>query len=527
MDLILRKGLVVDGTGKPRFRGDVAVQAGKVVAVGDLSRLSALEEVDASGWVVAPGFVDIHSHSDFTLLVDPRAQSQIAQGVTTEVVGNCGHGCAPITDPVLFEGNIYGYTPDLPIDWRSQAEYLERLDRARPAVNVATLVPNGNLRLAVVGLEDRPATADETRRMADLLRESLDAGAYGYSTGLEYATERGCAPEEIAALGQVVARIGGIYATHTRNRDVGALTAIDEAIAVAAATGVRLQISHIIPRRAGLANAAERALEQVDRARARGLDVAFDSHTRLHGITNLSAALPPWALAGDSVAIARRLRDPESRAVMKRYESLISSFGLGGWDRVSLFSSVGRPDLVGRNLAEASPASRDPFDVIYDVLAAEVETTGSPHGAMCICHSYEESDLQLTFQHPLCTVGSDATALATDGPLASSTFLGAYTWAGWFFRRFVREKAVFTLEEAIHKLSAAAAERIGLTGRGRIVPGHWADLIVFDPNQFGEQGNLTQPNQLALGIERVYVNGVLTWANGRLTGQRGGTVLRR
>ena len=218
LDLVVQAGTILDGTGGQRFRADVGVSDGRIVAVGDLADADSTRRLDAEGLLVAPGFIDIHSHSDFTLLIDPRAQSSIYQGVTTEVVGNCGHGCAPLTDPGLFTGNIYGYAPDVEIDWHSMSEYLARLDAAGPAVNVVSLVPNGNLRLAVLGMEDRPATEDEIGQMERLLEASLEEGAFGFSTGLEYPTERACSEEETIRLCRVVAQTGGLYATHTRNQ---------------------------------------------------------------------------------------------------------------------------------------------------------------------------------------------------------------------------------------------------------------------------------------------------------------------
>ena len=258
--------------------------------------------LEAAGLWVAPGFIDIHSHSDFTLLADPRAMSSIAQGVTLEVVGNCGHGCAPLTDPTTAQMNMYGYAPDYPIDWRSVGQYLERLQERQPAVNVLTLVPNGRLRLSVAGLVDRPSTPDELRRMKALLQASLEEGAFGFSTGLEYGPERACSEEEIAELCGVVAECGGLYATHTRNRAGEDQEAIAEAIRTAQTAGVALQISHIsvVARLAADGvRAVDGALEQVDRARRDGLDVDFDMHTRLFGTTHLSAALPPEVLEGD------------------------------------------------------------------------------------------------------------------------------------------------------------------------------------------------------------------------------------
>ncbi len=278
--------MVVDGTGAPRFKADVGVQDGSIVAIGDLGDVESARRLDATGLLVAPGFIDIHSHSDFTLLVDPRAQSQIFQGVTTEVIGNCGHGCAPLTDPERFLGNIYGYTPALEIDWKTMAGYLSKLDAAQPAVNVIPLVPNGNLRLAVMEDPTQAATPEEVKQMGRLLEEGLEAGAFGYSTGLEYPPERACTEEETIELCRIVARAGGLYATHERNKEVYAVEAVEEGIRVAEAAQVRLQLSHIIPRRGSPPDALERTIEVAERAHARGLDVAFDAHTRLHGIAH-------------------------------------------------------------------------------------------------------------------------------------------------------------------------------------------------------------------------------------------------
>ena len=244
-DLLIRGGTVIDGTGKAPLSADVAIKDGRIAYVEPRWPGTADRVLEAAGLWVAPGFIDIHSHSDFTLLADPRAMSSIAQGVTLEVVGNCGHGCAPLTDPTTARMNVYGYAADYPIDWRSVGQYLERLQERQPAVNVLTLVPNGRLRLAVAGLVDRPSTPDELRRMKELLQASLEEGAFGFSTGLEYGPERACSEEEIAELCGVVAECGGLYATHTRNRAGEDQETIAEAIRTAQTAGVALQISHI------------------------------------------------------------------------------------------------------------------------------------------------------------------------------------------------------------------------------------------------------------------------------------------
>jgi N-acyl-D-aspartate/D-glutamate deacylase len=247
-------------------------------------------------------------------------------------------------------------------------------------------------------------------------------------------------------------------------------------------------------------------------------------HTRLYGFTNLSAALPPWVIDGTASDVRRRLGDASAREEIKRFDSLITSFGLAGWDRVELFSSPHQPELAGKSIRDIAGPNGDPMDAVLDVLQTHVDDI---HAPMCLCHSYSEDDLLDTYRHARCTLGSDATALATDGPLAQSTFPGAFTWAAWFFRRFVRERRAFTLESAVRKLSHDPACRFGLQGRGIIEEGAFADVIAFDPVTFAERGTLENPNQAATGMKHVIVNGVVSRRNGRDTGDHGGVVLRR
>ena len=276
-DAIIRGGRILDGTGAPTVAADIAVAGGKIAMVGRVPAAEGAEIIDAEGLFVAPGFIDIHSHSDFTLLLDPRAVSSVQQGVTLEVVGNCGHGCSYVGAPALGKEIIYGYHSDYPITWTTVAEYLDCLDKAAPAVNVATLIPNGQLRLATVGLEDRPAHTDEISRMRNLLRQGLEEGAFGFSTGLEYATEVGASEKEVCELCREVAAFDALYATHTRNRDEGAVGAVEEAVRTASDAGARLQVSHITPR--GGRQDTERAIACVESARRRGEDAAFDMHS--------------------------------------------------------------------------------------------------------------------------------------------------------------------------------------------------------------------------------------------------------
>jgi N-acyl-D-amino-acid deacylase len=513
--LVIRNGTVYDGTGAAGRLADVAIDDGRIAGVGQIDA-DALE-IDAAGLAVAPGFVDIHSHSDYTLLMDPRAVSAIHQGVTTEVVGNCGFGCFPIRDPVVARRAIYGYSDDLPVTWSSAGEYFEALDAAQPAVNVLSLVPNGQLRIATLGVADRPADARELAEMQELLRESLDAGAWGYSTGLEYAQEQAASEEELTAL----AAKAPFYATHTRRRDDGAADAVAEAIRTGDRAGVRLQVSHLVPRN-GIEE-SRRCIDLVETAQGRGQDVAFDMHTRTFGLTNLYAALPAWALAADKQELEAILGDSARRDAMRTHRSILSAGN--DWSRVVLLDSEAWPDYGRRDLASiAAERGQDPLDTVYDLLLGGLDELEK---LMVIIHAYSEEQQREAFAHPLCVPGSDATTLAPDGRLAHAFFHGAYTWAAWFWRFMVRDERLLTPEDAIHRLTGQPAERIGLSDRGILREGARADVVVFDPARFGERGTVYEPNLLAEGMRHVLVNGVPTLSDGALTGDRAGMVVRR
>ncbi len=519
-DILIKGGSILDGTGAPPVAGDIAVADGKIAAIGAIDT-PARQTIDATGLQVAPGFIDIHSHSDYTLLVDPRASSAIHQGVTLEVVGNCGFGCAPIAKPELAPGNIYGFDGSVPLAWRDMDGYLNRLAEAKPAVNVLTLVPNGQMRRAVIGVADRPAEPEELAAMTALLEKGLDQGAWGFSTGLEYPAEIGSSEEEITALCRSVARRDALYATHTRARDQGSIEAIEEALRTARASGVRLQLSHLLPR-SGPADCT-RAIELVDGARTAGIDVSFDMHTRLFGTTMLSTLLPPWASEVDRRELAALLASPDTRARMRKHRSIIS--GSGDWERVVFLDLPGRPDISRLSLAEIGRRrGKDPFDAALDILGEHLDT---PHRPMVIIHCYAQSVQEMAFAHPLCMPASDATTLAPDGPLANSVFHGAYSWAAWFYRFMVRDRKLLAPETAIHKLTSQPASVLGLSDRGVLRKGARADIVVFDSEELSERGSIFKSNVLAIGVRHVLVNGVATLTQGALTGERAGAVIRR
>jgi N-acyl-D-amino-acid deacylase len=518
-DLVIRNGTIFDGSGSAPTRANVAIAEGVIREIGKPDAGGA-DVLDAEGLFVAPGFIDIHSHSDFTLLVDPRAMSSVYQGVTLEVVGNCGFGCFPITDPILAANNIYGLTDVVPLSWSSAAGYLERLETVGTAVNVMTLVPNGQLRLSTVGMDNRPATADELGQMKFLLEESMEAGAFGLSSGLEYPAEAGAGEEELTEMCRVVARAGGIYATHARKRDAGAADAVEEAVRTAENAEVRLQISHLLPR--ADRDECERCVEVVDKALARGNELAFDMHTRLYGTTYLSTVIPPWAMEGGKEALASRLGDGNARRRMKEFRSILSAGG--DWKRIVLLDNVHWPEYARRDIASiAREREQEALDTVFDLLVRAVDDL---HSLMVIIHCYVPDQQREIFSHPSCMPASDATALAPDGPLATSSFHGAYTWASWFYRFMVRETGALKPEEAIHRLSGLPARTLNLSDRGSLAVGAPADIAVFDPETFGERGDTYEPNQLATGMVHVIVNGVPTLKDGALTENLAGQVLR-
>jgi N-acyl-D-amino-acid deacylase len=525
-DVLIRNGTVVDGSGAPAFAGDVEIEGDRIVRVTRREAASptgepgATKVIDATGLAVTPGFVDIHSHSDYTLLVDPRAYSSLNQGVTLEVVGNCGFGCFPIVKPELGKSRIYAYHDATPISWRSAGEYFDVLSAGDPGINVASLVPNGQLRLSVVGPEERPATPEEQHRMRELLEQSLEDGAWGLSTCLESGEEISMSEEEVAALCRSVHQVGGIHATHTRDRVEHAAEAVEEAVRTAEMSGVKVQVSHLIPD-GGMAD-LEKCLSIVDAAGSRA-DVSFDMHTRLFGIGYLYTAVPPSVLAGTPDEVAVRLRDPEVRRSVAAYRSGLSA--LGDWRNVILLDNEVWPEYARMSIAAiAEERGREPTDAICDLLAA---TPDDPARLWDLLLTFTDEEQQTTFVHPLCVPASDAAALALDGPLAGNSFHGAYGWAAWFYRTMVRDKKLLTLEQAVHKMTAQPASILGVKNRGLLEAGSYADVAVFDTGAFADRETEFEPNRPAVGMRHVLVNGKHAFENGTLTDTRAGRVLRR
>ncbi len=517
LDLRISGALVYDGTGRPPVVADIGVEGERIAAVGDLSRAEAAEHWAAAGRSLAPGFIDVHSHSDALLLVEPAAPSSIFQGVTTELVGNCGTSAAPRAGACRLPSDWRGFA--YPGSWRTVADYRALLAEARPAVNVAMLIGHNTVRAGVMGYTARPATPDERAGMRRLLEQALDEGGRGFSTGLIYAPGRCAAPGEIAELAGLAARRGGLYASHMRSESARLLEALDETLGIARRTGGRVQVSHLKAAGARHGHLLDAALEKLRAAREEGLDVAADRYPYTASATSLDSRLPDWAAEGTPAEVLARLRDPAARRRIRA--ELHAQLG-GGWDRVtvgSTWSAATRP-FRGRPLPEAARAwGVDPGEAFLRVLEADALRTGG------IFHGMSEEDLWRILAEPFVMLGSDGSVRSPTGPLSRDMPHPRHYGA---FPRFLRaslDGRTVPPEEAIRKMTSLPARRAGLAHRGEVRPGAYADLVLFDPARVRDTATYADPHRLAEGVCGLVVNGVPTLREGRPCGGRGGRFL--
>lgn len=527
-DTIIRGGLVVDGTAQPARIADVALAAGRVAAIGELSAAEAGRSIDATGKIVAPGFIDIHTHSDLAHLIDPRAESQIRQGVTTEAIGQCGTSLAPCTAdsrPAVFKA--MGAKPRG--HWHSYAELLAEMDAASIATNVVGFVGHGAVRTAVMGpSQPRPADDDEVAEMVRLLEESMEAGAFGFSTGLEYHPGKMATYDELRALCAVTANAGALYATHSRNRDKRYFVGFGEALDVARDTGVRLQISHINPKHGRPDDALRNTLQMIEWTRAEGVDVAMDMMPTNWNHTGATALLPAWSFSLSVDELLQTLRTPGGRRRLR--DNPLPMWQLAveeQWDRIRLLSCNANRELVGRTIADITEIRNTAggWDTIFDLLLEEGERL---KGVLLTSEAFAESDNRLALEHPMCAVESDTMAMANDGPLAGRMFsvLG-YNWVARFLGHYVRDEQILTLEDGVRRLTGLPADRLGLADRGYLRDGAAADVTVFDLAATRDNSSFENATVYADGVEHVFVNGEVAFSDGRRNPEHAGQVLRR
>ncbi|MHB9036131.1 MAG: N-acyl-D-amino-acid deacylase family protein [Armatimonadota bacterium] len=521
-DFLIRNATVLDGSGGPRFVADIALAGGRIAAIGKVSG-DAARTIDAAGLVVAPGFIDIHSHTDSTLFIDGRAESKITQGITTELCGNCGFSPAPCLDESgCAELESWRRKHGVDEDWRTLSEMLSALERHPIGVNFATLVGHSNLRAAAIGLANCEASAYELDEMKRSLREAMDEGAFGMSCGLIYPPSCYANTAELIELASVVAHSGGIYATHLRNEHDELVSAVEEAIAVGRCSGARVQISH--HKACGSANwgRVETTLAMIAECRGSGMDITVDQYPYIASATSLSVLIPQWVHEGGDAALLGRIRSMRKDLLVH-----LGQIGEndGGWKNV-LISSAGSDKnrrCEGMSILDiARERKTRPEEVVLDLLSEEKLAVSMVHFTQC------EEDVSAVMRSDAAMFGSDASARSLSGELSRGKphprAFGAYPRV---LGRYVREQGVIGLELAIRKMTSAPARKMGLADRGLLRERNWADVVIFDPNEVSDTATYENPHQISQGIRYVFVNGRLAVENGVLTGEMAGRVLRK
>jgi dihydroorotase/N-acyl-D-amino-acid deacylase len=529
-DLIIMNGRIVDGTGNPWFYGDVAIRGDRIVKVGRVGPARAIRRIDAQGMIVAPGFIDMLGQSELNLLIDPRAESKVFQGITTEVTGE-GGSPAPLNDYILKELDPFLKHFKITADWRTLGEYFARLERSHSAINLATYVGATQVRQFVLNDENRPPNAAELEQMKKLVAQAMEDGAVGISTSLVYAPAFYAKTEELIELAKVASRYGGVYASHMRNESNSIMSALEEAIRIGTEANIPVEIFHL--KMAGKPNWGKMrdVIAKIDGARFGGLDITADQYPYVAGATSLGAAVPPWSHEGGTAKFVERLKDPATREKLKQEMRAPSNswenfyLGAGGGEGI-LVSSVLNRDLAkyeGKRINEVARmmSKQDEIDALFDLLIADNAQTSM------IIFLMSEDDVKLALRQPWVSVGVDHGAVALNGPLAEGkAHPRGYGSFPRILRRYVWDEHVITLEDAIRKMTSLAANRVHLVDRGLLRPGSFADVVVFNPQQIRDVATFEDPNRLSTGMMYVIVNGVPVVFNGKQTNALPGRPLR-
>jgi N-acyl-D-amino-acid deacylase len=528
-DIVITNGRIIDGTGSPWYSGDIGIRDGKIAAIGNLAAAQRVRTINAHSMVVAPGFIDMLGQSELTILVDPRLPSKIYQGITTEITGE-GSSVAPLNDALLREGHetydYYGITPD----WRTFREYFARLEKQHLGINIASYVGATQVRAMVLGPDDVPPTPAQLEQMKELVRQAMRDGAVGVSTSLEYPPAPYAKTEELIALAQQASAAGGIYATHMRNESDAILPAIDEALRIGREAHIPVEIWHL--KVAGKENWGRmpEVVAKINAARADGLDVTADTYAYTAWSNGMSAFIPPWAHDGGTTKLIQRLKEPATRARIRKDLLTPSKDWDNEWQEIAgpdqvLICTVKDPKLLplqGKTLADIAKLwNKDPMDALFDLLIAD---NAFPQVAV---FGMSEPDVALALQQPWVSLDNDSSGAAPEGLLGRDhPHPRAYGTFPRVLRKYVREEHKLTLEDAIRKFSALPAQRLRLEGRGLLRAGMWADVVIFDPATIRDLATFDNPNQLSQGMTFVFVNGAPVIDNGKMTGALPGKVLR-
>lgn len=523
-DLIIKDGIIIDGSNQPAKVSDLGIIKDRISFVGKLSPNQGKRIIQAKGKVVAPGFIDIHSHSDFTLLADPKAESKVYQGVTTEVIGQCGVSGGPMKGEVRERRKAELADLGIRLNWSTLAEYFYRLEEAQPIVNVATLVGHGNLRGAVAGYANRSLSRSELKKIAGLLEQSLSMGAWGISTGLIYPPGIYSTTEELKTLTQIVADWGGVYATHLRSEGDRLIEAIGEAIHLAEATGVSLQISHLKTYGGKNWRKLTQVFKLIEDYQKKGLNIHADRYPYTASSTDLDVLLPPWVGEDGNEEALKRLADRQLQKKITE-EIIAQNPEPQFWEKImvaSVKTAKNRP-FEGKTLAEISSLRKQaPGEVLCNLLKEEKLKVGA------IFFFMSESNLKQILKKDYVMIGSDSAARSTSGilhhgnphPRGFGTFPRV-------LKRYAGKGKPLSLETAVYKMTGLSVKKLGLPFRGLIQSGYYADLIIFDPEKIRDRADYRNPFRYPTGIEYVIINGEEVIAQSALTGKRPGKVLRR
>jgi len=521
-DLIIKNGTVIDGIRNKSYKVDLGIIGERISIVGNLQAEKGWTVIDATGRIVCPGFIDIHSHTDFELLVNPKAESKIRQGVTTELSGNCGDSVFP-RKKTLTEDERIIYERLMPeIDWVNLDGYRRKLSEKGIAVNHGTLLGQGTLRSYVLGEERREPRLEEMELMKKLSAEAMQHGAFGISTGLEYTPSGFASTAEVIELCKVISEYGGFYATHIRSEDNQVLEAVGESIFIAEKAGIPLQISHL--KVSGKKNwwKMPMIIDLIERAQERGSQVTADRYPYTAYSTGLSINFPQWALDGGKIKFIERLKDRDLRQKMKA-ETLEKVIGNNSWESLLItgVNTEKNRHLEGKYLTEgASERKQDPYEFACDLL---IEERGD---VSIVGFGMSEENTELVLKHPLVMLCSDGSALAPYGPLNRGVpHPRNYGSFPRFLSAYIREKKLLSLPEAIKKMTSLPAAKMQLKGRGSIRKGNFADLVIFESETISDKATYTEPKQYPEGIDYVIVNGRIVIDHGKHTGELPGKVL--
>jgi N-acyl-D-amino-acid deacylase len=528
-DIVIRNGRIIDGTGSPWYSGDIAIQGGKIAAIGQFAEAETKQRIDAHGMVVAPGFIDMLGQSDLTMLVNPHLPSKIFQGITTEITGE-GGSVAPLNDALIGADRVSYDHFHINPDWRTFREYFARLEKQGMGINLASYVGATQVRRMVLGDADRAPNSSELERMKGLVRDAMLEGAVGLSTALQYAPAPYASTEELIALAAEAGKLGGIYATHMRSEGDAITAAIDEVIRISREAKIPAEIWHL--KAAGKNNWGRmpEIVAKIEKAREAGVDITADTYAYTAWYNTFSAFIPPWAHDGGDGKLIERLKDPAMRARIRKEMVSPSTAWDNEWQEIEgpqniLVSVVHNPKLLplqGKTIAEIAKLwNKDAIDTIFDLLIADDAFTNVAVFGM------SEPDVVLALVQPWVSVCNDSQGTAPDGLLgAEHPHPRAYGTFPHILRKYVREEHKLTLQDAIRKFSALAAQRVRLTDRGVLKKGMWADIVIFDPAVIRDKATFENPNQLAEGMQYVLVNGVPVIEAGKQTNALPGKVLR-